>query len=63
MRRSQHRRSKKAALHTPRNVMLSRLRAMSLTPTDLPSAEFGAVVKRDLDYWDTVARSEHVMKC
>lgn len=34
----------------------ARLRAMSLTPTDLPSAEFGAVVKRDLTYWDTVVR-------
>ncbi len=34
----------------------ARLRAMSLTATDLPSAEFGAVVQRDLAYWDTVVR-------
>jgi tripartite-type tricarboxylate transporter receptor subunit TctC len=34
----------------------SRLRSMSLTPTGLPTSEFGAVVKRDLGYWDTVVR-------
>jgi len=34
----------------------ARLRGMSLTPTGLPPAEFGAVVKRDLGYWDSVVR-------
>ncbi len=36
--------------------VVARLRSMSLTPTGLPSAEFSAVVKRDLGYWDTVVR-------
>ncbi|WP_038211982.1 Bug family tripartite tricarboxylate transporter substrate binding protein [Xenophilus azovorans] len=36
--------------------VVARLRSMALTPTGLPSAEFGAAVKRDLGYWDTVVR-------
>ena len=34
----------------------ARLRGMSLTPTGLAPAEFAAVVKRDLGYWDSVVR-------
>ena len=36
--------------------IVARLRSMALTPTGLRSAEFGAVVKRDLGYWDAVVR-------
>ncbi|TFZ02562.1 tripartite tricarboxylate transporter substrate binding protein [Ramlibacter henchirensis] len=34
----------------------AKLRGMSLTPTALPPAEFGSIVKRDLGYWDTVVK-------
>jgi tripartite-type tricarboxylate transporter receptor subunit TctC len=34
----------------------ARLKDMSLTPTGLGPAEFGAIVKRDLGYWDNVVR-------
>jgi tripartite-type tricarboxylate transporter receptor subunit TctC len=35
----------------------AKLRTMSLTPTGLPSGEFGAAVKEDLDYWGAVMRN------
>jgi tripartite-type tricarboxylate transporter receptor subunit TctC len=36
--------------------VVAKLRGISLTPSGLASAEFAAVVRRDLGYWETIVR-------